>query len=372
MRTSRRWMLLFGKRLGFTLIELLVVIAIIAILIALLLPAVQQAREAARRTQCRNNMKQIGLALANYESTYRMFPQAWLNGATAKTSRYATYNSCAYSYLMPSSLPWTTLVLPYIEQNALYNQFNFSGFCYCGGWGTSAQIPWTIGQSPIPGFICPSDPSPTNEGRLIFNYGGTPLANFPINYAAMNTITGIYSEGGRAVTPVAGGPTVGSYKSNGGLPAQYLRIRDYTDGTSNTVQVAEKFRGKAFVNRACEWPLDTSGGCGGAGSAPPPTALDLQNGTYRSNYCWSWAVANGCVADATRTPNDKAVDQISWFGQNVGPLSGTMPAGSAHAGGAFASLADGSVHFISDNVDLQAWRNTCGFADGKAQVVVGQ
>jgi len=338
------------------LIELLVVIAIIAILIALLLPAVQQAREAARRTQCRNNMKQIGLALANYESTYRYMPQACQNGRTGKSW------GCGANYYTPSTLPWSVMILPYIEQNNLYNKFNFSGQTYCGGWGSAT--PESLAVSPIAGYLCPSDPSIQNDSRNIHNFG--TAANYPINYAAMMSISGIWTEKGSAGALVSGGPTIGQYSGFGGLPLQNLKIRDYTDGTSNTVTITEKFRSKAVVERKCEYPVDTSGACGGLGTTVPPGAYDL---TPSGSYCFSWARGTTCGSDPTRTPNDKATDQFSWFGQAGVTISGSLPAGSAHAGGAFAVLADGSVQFVSQNVDLQTWKNTCSYGGGETKTI---
>src|SRR5207245_2767120 len=110
---------------GFTLIELLVVIAIIAVLISLLLPAVQQAREAARRSQCRNNLKQIGLALMNYESSYKYFPMEKID-ATGWSPNTQVYQQC-----------WTAMVLPFLDQAAMYNQFNFNDI-----WADPAQ--WAV------------------------------------------------------------------------------------------------------------------------------------------------------------------------------------------------------------------------------------
>jgi prepilin-type N-terminal cleavage/methylation domain-containing protein len=130
------------RRLGFTLIELLVVIAIIAVLIALLLPAVQAAREAARRAQCTNNLKQLGLAAANYESTNGCFPGDSYTGTT--------FNPPAYSYKYPESFSVFVRTLPFFEQSPMYNACNFS-------LNAGAPDNLTIGAVAVASLICPSD-----------------------------------------------------------------------------------------------------------------------------------------------------------------------------------------------------------------------
>src|SRR5579871_2814212 len=115
---------------GFTLIELLVVVAIIAVLVSLLLPAVQQAREAARRTQCKNNMKQLGLALMNYESSYGVFPPEKI------------------TFIATSAQSWTTMVLPFIDQQPLYDAYNFNA-----EWSDSSNV--LVTQANLPGWVCP-------------------------------------------------------------------------------------------------------------------------------------------------------------------------------------------------------------------------
>ncbi len=142
---------------GFTLIELLVVIAIIAVLIALLLPAVQQAREAARRSQCRNNMKQIGLAFHNYHDTYNQFPLVSILSATPTGS-------------LGGSNVWSLAILPYLDQTSIYNSYNFD----YSAWSTQNR---PASQGFISGYICPSSPSGEQRISLTIPPGGLSGVN---------------------------------------------------------------------------------------------------------------------------------------------------------------------------------------------------
>jgi len=135
------------KRRGFTLIELLVVIAIIAILIALLLPAVQQAREAARRSTCKNNLKQIGLALHNYHDTHRVFPPGCISRSIRSGGQDVWEDAASLTATGNQGTSWMLMILPYADQAPLYNQWNFS----TNVMGNRAQA-----ENDIPGFYCPS------------------------------------------------------------------------------------------------------------------------------------------------------------------------------------------------------------------------
>lgn len=180
------------KKSGFTLIELLVVIAIIAILIALLLPAVQQAREAARRTQCKNNLKQLGLAMHNYHDTHGVFPPGQI-----------TQNACATA---SNNRRWgsATFILPFIDQAPLYNTLNVDGGCNMPGEGTLFNGVALL-QQPLPAFVCPSDTG-----------------------AAVNVFMRNYSKSNYVVSEQLGGNN------------SRVSIRDITDGTSNTLLYAER------------------------------------------------------------------------------------------------------------------------------------
>lgn len=195
---------------GFTLIELLVVIAIIAILVALLLPAVQQAREAARRTACKNQLKQIGLGLQNYHDTHSVFPIG--EGYVGTTSSFVTNCSNA-----PRRAPWTVLVLPYLEESALYESFNFSQqFRSLYSEAPTSGANFTASNQIVSAYHCPSFPAPDGLHTNYFGVmgGGESEANW-VHAGSMP---------GRALW------------NNGTLFLNSsVRMRDLTDGTSNTI-----------------------------------------------------------------------------------------------------------------------------------------
>jgi prepilin-type N-terminal cleavage/methylation domain-containing protein len=295
----RRWFAASSRPLGFTLIELLVVIAIIAVLIALLLPAVQQAREAARRSQCKNNLKQIGVALHNYHDVHNFFPPAKIWGNETQCQ----------SWVRGNSMSWRVMILPYVDQAPLYNQMNFSEWIQC-----RVLSPSTIASAKtkvLPAYICPSDPTKAISSA---NTAGA-------NYAAMASAASTYH---------------GS--NQGGLPYTAARTADFSDGLSNTVMVAEVFRGKSFYN------------LGGASD---------QTG----NRCRYWMEESGwCGADGSASPNYPLRDEVDWNDEMTNGQTGRRPASSAHAGGVHALFGDGAVHFVSSNVDLTIWAATCSKA----------
>ncbi|HTN02345.1 MAG TPA: DUF1559 domain-containing protein, partial [Planctomycetaceae bacterium] len=198
-----------SRRQGFTLIELLVVIAIIAILIALLLPAVQQAREAARRTQCKNNLKQMGLAVHNYESTYTRFPSS---------GEYTDRAVIGRRFFPVSTF---TQILPYIDQAPLYNQFNFAYHYSNSALSTNA----TAAKTTIVAFLCPSNPNAKPD-----NLGFGSVDYMPIAYTDLSPTTGVRN---KCVDLTSLGSDVDSAL---GL---CNRIADVTDGTSNTIAIFE-------------------------------------------------------------------------------------------------------------------------------------
>jgi prepilin-type N-terminal cleavage/methylation domain-containing protein/prepilin-type processing-associated H-X9-DG protein len=185
---------LSGDRRGFTLIELLAAIAVFAILIALLLPAVQQAREAARRTQCRNNLKQIGLALHNYHDSHRCFPI----GNVRRT--FFAYQS---------------MILPQLDQAPLYALIHYNSAGTCFDWKATLPVELDPGNSLVPSYVCPSDP---NSGQRISTASGV---YFPTDYLGVSGTTPVEFDGAL-------------------FSGSHTSLRDFTDGTSSTLMVGER------------------------------------------------------------------------------------------------------------------------------------
>ncbi|MCA9080052.1 MAG: DUF1559 domain-containing protein [Planctomycetaceae bacterium] len=276
------------RRPGFTLIELLVVIAIIAILIALLLPAVQQAREAARRSQCKNNLKQIGLALHNYHDTHNTFPPGWINQNSSVSSNWG----------------WQAYILPFADQAPLYNAIQPGA----GSLGDALLVAGRLAemQKPLSVFRCPSDTAPDlNSGHQLLDAGGT-------NSHSVATSNYIATNGGGDWTSGAGlGGTFGQNSKT--------RFRDITDGTSNTIVVGERSWQLVGPNTNCN-----AAAVFGVGS----------NGT---NDLQRMAMAKGTFA-INAAADDGGVDQCA------------RSYSSRHVGGTHFLLGDGAVRFVSENI----------------------
>lgn len=335
------------KRRGFTLIELLVVIAIIAILIALLLPAVQQAREAARRTQCRNNLKQLGLALHNYHDVFNAFPPANIRGPICRPASSPGPSRC-------NGLSFLARLTPYFDQAAIYNSINFNTIdpVWVSDPGYQA-----ISGKPGPALLkCPS-----NTPRDI-------ATSFPAitTYAASvgNTVNwcadpawseGMMGSGNSAYLCSTGGQAVVYGNSR-------VRVGDITDGTSNTMVLSEITPGQAYVQQDNQYTNCLAGSSTWAGT------------TAYEPVGYNWLYANGMQSWAFTTllkPNDPIykLQGGMWCVQSpwVGPAQ--FGARSDHVGGVHALLCDGAVRFISDSVDITTWRNLSLRADGN---VIGE
>ena len=308
------------KRRGFTLIELLVVIAIIAVLIALLLPAVQQAREAARRSQCKNNLKQLGLGLANYHDTYGMYPIGGTGGCCA----------------VPPALGFIPRMLPFLDQGPLFNQINFSL-----GDATAQTLPngQRVGLLTLTVLVCPSDGS--NQNPL--NGWGQTSYDGSLGSQGNVSVSGScnpYQTFAQFVNPNNGDTlNSGQISGMGSRDGPSIRIRDVTDGTSNTIHMGEVL---PSCNDHAAGGLWHSNGMGNFHSS---TIVPINDFTT----C-SWATANQIRVAGCTNPNNW---NISWGFR------------SRHTGGAHFVFADGSVKFLSENIDHKnTFQRLGGRADG--------
>ncbi len=335
---------------GFTLIELLVVIAIIAVLIALLLPAVQQAREAARRTQCKNNMKQLGLAIFNYESTYTRFPSA------GKGINFQLINLQAF----PVST--FTQALPFIDQAPLYSNFNFA-YHYTNSLNSGNAA---AAKAKIPAFLCPSN-SVTSADSL--SYGQTDY--MPVAFVDIDPTTGVRN-GQNGVVGGANGTTLGATRDS--LLGLYGNpIATVSDGTSNTIAIVEQSgRPSNLVGKYLVTALYIGGANGldvgqipsGTQTAPNRWA-DSDSGAGVSGQNDSVPGKVKSIINGNKTPFNGPAS-CPWTQNNCGPNNEPF---SLHVGGVHATLGDGSVRFISENIDTQTARRLFGRDDGE---VVGE
>ena len=331
------------RKRGFTLIELLVVIAIIAVLIALLLPAVQSAREAARRMQCVNNMKQIGLALHNYHDQVGTFPQG-ASSAIITPPR---------TYLAKQNWGYLAAILPQLELTPIYNSINFSvgvqlsGFCYA--------INSTAINTQVRTFLCPTDPNSGSGFTISNNY-----------YGSVGTTTNLTNAGPNATT-LAAYPTTGLFAFQ-----RSYGIQAITDGTSNTIAVSESTVGN---------PSQTVG-AKNVGltkvSGVPAAAILLDASTdYNSTLlglracdaAWKagsgidarrgaqWALGGMCFTlfNTVAVPNS-IDDTWTYCGSiNTASFTNDSEADSFHPGGVNALMADGSVRFLKNSINIRTW-----------------
>jgi len=297
-------------RRGFTLIELLVVIAIIAVLISLLLPAVQSAREAARRAQCINNLKQLGIGMHNHHDSQGTFPP----GAWNSPSR-----------------TWTMPILPYLEQQAMSNALNLNAPFY-------DLRNSTVTGAVVSAFLCPSDGG--NTVPITTTVGGGPWTRKKANYVA-NWGNSHYDQGNP--NPFSGPngdvvPIRGAFRANSTTNPPFS-IRDFTDGTSNTMMMSEVIA-----------------------AVPNGTLVDLRGDIWNngkgSTMYMAYTPPNSSIRDQMNDTKDCAYP----FQQNP-PCSignGSQPdfaaARSHHSGGVNVLFADGSAKFIKDSVNIDIWR----------------
>lgn len=306
---------------GFTLIELLVVIAIIAVLIALLLPAVQQAREAARRTQCKNNLKQLGLALHNYHDTASIFPTPTGNiyGVWSGTGNHGS---------------WLARLLPHIDQAPLFNSLH----------PTDVDLSTTpdgklVYQVVIPAFLCPSDPNGgTSTNSITYGTQVRAVSNYSASMGSQNNspcVSSFANIFGTGPDSRNDDPTLSLNRLSGvfGHSVCSARIRDITDGTSNTIALGE-------VRPKCE--------------------VHVRNG---------WLATNSLYTGTGININFNTCEGEPGTGTGCNTHTGSWGASqgfkSIHIGGCHFVLCDGSVRFISENIDMRNYQRLGDRRDGE-------
>jgi len=334
MRTLR-------NRRGFTLIELLVVIAIISVLIALLLPAVQAAREAARRAQCINNLKQIGLALHNYLSSVGVFPPGRFN------TYISGHGNCWGTYAQ---------LLPELDQNAIFNAFNFN---LPPDTDTLAVSNSTGFATFLTTLICPSDSDP-----VLITLGGVQFATHNYNLNTGSTYPVVQNP----LPPLTGTPNGPFYENSKVTPASFL------DGLSNTVAVTETVRSTPTSTYAND-PLGVFLVTGNNSTTGPPISSDAD---YQSlclslpptttqfqatrGVRWHYGAPGHTLYNHLRPPNNllpdcrgglphstRTVQLWSWLSLNIA-------ARSKHPGGVNSLLADGHVQFVKNSINVATWQ----------------
>lgn len=351
------------RRKGFTLIELLVVIAIIAVLVGLLVPAVQKVREAANRMSCSNNMKQIGLAMHNFESATGKLPTPGQVDSTGNNATLYTIHS------------WATQILPYVEQEATYKMFDMSSsipanynktYLHATSVGRDYDDPafpngWIAAQTQVKSFICPSTAlSPISRSA------GENLGC--IDYMCVSITDIDEGTGARAV-----GTGSAQYRGKffGMLNANGSTVASVADGSSNTILVIED-AGRAH-------PSVATFGAGSARNSPvsSPGHPTIGNGGITpARRVYAWADPDAC-ANGVSGPSNSTASKVAKINNNQNPVGGpstclwtTNNCGpndepfSFHSGIAMACMGDGSVRSMRDSIDALTLKSICGASDG--------
>lgn len=349
----------YHKR-GFALIELLVVIAIIAILISLLLPAVQLAREAARRSQCKNNLKQIGIALHNYHDTHSAFPSGFVSYGTRDGSGPGWANIDSTTWDASPGWGWSAMLLPFLDQAPLYNQININEACF-------AAVNQTQVRTKLPVFLCPSSSGPDDEFTVLDSAGA------PLSIRGRNAILGrshyVASHGQESCWGECGSSTSGEIFTDiyagttktvqiNGDASQVAdgpfyrnsdtRFRDITDGTTNTIFLGEhssKLSEKTWVGVV-------------PGAFTHPQFTSPENGSdAAATLTLIHAGPSGGELDITGFP---IIHSVNFPTYHVGQMY------SEHTGGGQIMMGDGSVRFVSENIHLLTWAELSSIGEGES------
>ena len=322
-------------RRGFTLIELLVVIAIIAILVALLLPAVQQAREAARRSQCKGNLKQIGIGLHNYHDIYSVLPM----GTVRRTYKFGNANVQSWT---TSNISWAARILAQMDNSALFDEIDWGVERGRDGTNNGTAAAPGARRQRLPVYRCPSDPGTGTWAKFtdptgVVHSGSKPHSAYaPGNYMASS---GNQTKRGQPNSSNNNPPTQGLFGLNSSV-----RFRDITDGTSNVLAVAEVIIGfpRLRVNPT---------GAARQQVCPQTGSADKSAGRQRG-FSWFYGeLALSTYFTSRMAPNSTLFDCARNSQWNM------HASRSAHVGSVHALLADGGVKQISDNIDLATWQN---------------
>ena len=354
-----------ARRRGFTLIELLVVIAIIAVLVAILLPAVQQAREAARRTQCKNNLKQLGLALHNYEETYGMFPrQSTPTGANLGQPTVPPATNWGGTWR--GSGLWIR-TLPYIDQVGVYSiiplDAEYDRIASFGDLDPNRPSLREVNEAQIATFQCPSDlayvPSPNDINYDEFRPAG-------VNYA-VNLGTEFGYEGGNL-----------NWRTNGAIQLHANnQQRDFIDGTSNTILVSELIKGDSNAAKISDSDYKRNPNGTQPADYSDPTQQEIE----------TFGVECDAAPDSNNpsVPSDRSMSECgkllssptygttsfntlappNWIHKSCFrstscgiccDRAGVAPPRSRHPGGVNATMGDGKVFFLSESIDFDQWK----------------
>ncbi|SMP42130.1 prepilin-type N-terminal cleavage/methylation domain-containing protein [Neorhodopirellula lusitana] len=322
-------------RTAFTLVELLVVIAIIGILVGLLLPAVQAAREAARRMSCSNNLKQVGLAVHNYESAYKKLPPAWTDPGEKDG--------------LGSGWSMQARILPFVEQDGLADGVNYSD-AYSNAYLSVDGEQVAISAFRVATYQCPSDP--LDQPRI-----SSPNNYYKLNYAVNQGVWFVYNPNDQTVGE-------GMFCTN-----RYMGFRDCLDGLSNTLALAEVKGWNPYMRDA--------GHVGDLAAPVQPADVCALLGSLKTNSGhteWIDGRVHQAGFTTTFTPNRKILCEdssgveydVDWTNQREGKVAGSgsdpltyaaVTSRSYHTGGVMVGVLDGSVRFVTDSVDLQLWQD---------------